>query len=152
MIQTDILNKVKKLREELGLSIMDIKAALVEAKGDEAKAKQILKEKGLKKAEKKQDRETKEGRVFVYSHVTGKMGAMMELFCETDFVAKGDDFQELGKNLVLQVAAMGPTNKEELLKQEFVKDPSQTIDVLIKGVVAKLGENIQVGKFVKYEI
>ena len=152
MNQKDLINTVKKLREELGLSIMDIKVALVEAKGDETKAKQILKEKGLKKAEKKQDRETKEGRVFVYSHVTGKMGAMLELLCETDFVAKGDDFQELGKNLALQVAAMGPDSKEDLLKQEYVRDPSQTIDVLIKGVVAKLGENIQVGKFVKYEI
>lgn len=147
-----MVEQVKKLREELGLSIMDIKAAVVEADGDEVKAKKILKEKGLKKAEKKQDRETKEGRVFVYNHTTGKMAAMVQLLCETDFVAKGDDFQTLGKNLVLHIAAMGPKDKKELLEQEFVKDPSKTVDVMVKEVVAKLGENIQVGEFVKFEI
>ncbi len=147
-----IIEQVKKLREELGLSIMDIKAALVEAEGVEEKARQILKEKGLKKAEKKAERDTKEGRVFVYGHATGKMAAMVQLWCETDFVAKGDDFQNLGKDLVLHIAAMGPKDKKELLAQEFVKDPSKTIDVMVKEVVAKLGENIQVGEFTKYEI
>lgn len=152
MNNKDIINKVKKLREELGLSIMDIKAAVVEAKGNETKAKEILRKKGLQKAEKKAERETHEGRVFVYRHATEKMGAMVELLCETDFVAKGDDFQTLGKNLVLHIAAMDPKDKKELLKQEFVKDPSTTIDTMIKSVVAKLGENIQVGKFVRYQI
>ena len=147
-----IIEQVKKLREELGLSIMDIKAAVVEANGDETKAKEILRKKGLQKAEKKAERETHEGRVFVYRHATEKMGAMVELLCETDFVAKGDDFQDLGKNLVLHIAAMDPKDKKELLKQEFVKDPSVTIDVMVKGVVAKLGENIQVGKFVRYQV
>ena len=152
MNQKDLIELVKKMRAELGLSLMDIKAAVVEAGGDEAKAKQILKEKGLKKAEKKAERDTKEGRVFVYGHATGKMAAMVQVLCETDFVAKGDDFQNLGKDLVLHVAAMGPKDKKELLAQEFVKDPTKTIDVMIKDVVAKLGENIQIGEFVKYEI
>ena len=147
-----LIEQVKKLRDELGLSIMDIKEALVEAKGNEEKAKEILREKGFKKAEKKAERETKEGRVFVYKHTTEKMAVMMELLCETDFVAKGDDYQNLGKDLVLHIAAMNPKDNKELLGQDFVKDPSKTIDEMVKSVVAKLGENIQVGRFVRYEI
>lgn len=147
-----LIEQVKKLRDELGLSIMDIKEALVEADGNEAKAKEILREKGLKKAEKKAERETKEGRVFVYRHTTEKMAVMVEILCETDFVAKGKDFNNLGNDIALHIAAMNPKNKKELVKQEFVKDPSKTIDEMIKTVVAKLGENIQVGKFVRYEV
>ena len=152
MKQNDLINKVKKLREELGLSIMDTKEALVEAGGDETKAKEILKKKGFAKAEKKAERDTKEGRVFVYRHATEKMAVMVELLCETDFVAKGDDFAFLGKEIAIHIAAMNPKNSKELLKQEYVKDPSTTIDSMVKAVVAKLGENIQIRNFTRYEV
>jgi len=152
MKQNDLINKVKKLREELGLSMMDIKGALVEAGGDEVKAKEILKKKGFAKAEKKAERDTKEGRVFVYRHATEKMAVMVELLCETDFVARGGDFQTLGKDIAIHIAAMNPKNSKELLKQEYVKDSSITINSMVKAVVAKLGENIKVGKFERYEV
>jgi len=152
MKKDNLIKQVKKLRQELGLSMMDIREALVEADGDEKKAKEILKKKGFAKADKKAVRDTKEGRVFVYKHATEKMAVLVELLCETDFVAKSDDYQALGKNIAIHIAAMNPQNKKELLEQEFVKDPSTTIDSMVKTMVAKLGENIKVGKFVRYEI
>lgn len=147
-----IIEQVKKLREELGLGIMEIKAALEAASGDEKKAKEILKEQGFKKAEKRTEKETHQGRVATYTHSTGKIGCMVELFCETDFVAKGDDFMNLGKDLCMQVAAMNPKDTDELLKQEFIKDSSKTVDQVVKEVIAKLGENIKVGKICRFEI
>lgn len=147
-----VIELVKKLREEMGLGIMEIKAAVEEAKGDEVKAKQILKEKGFKKAETKSERETHQGRVATYTHSTGKIGVMVELLCETDFVAKHEDFVELTKNLCLQVAAMNPETAEDLLKQEFIKDGSKTVEEMIKSLVAKFGENMKLGRFSRFEI
>jgi elongation factor Ts len=150
--QTKLIELVKKMRVELGLGMMEIKAALEEAEGDEIKAKQILKDKGIKKAETKKERETHQGRVATYTHATGKVGAMVELMCETDFVAKNDEFVNLGKELCLQVVAMDPKDTKELLKQEYIKDASKTIDVLVKELVAKFGENIKVGRIQRFEI
>ena len=147
-----IIELVKKLREEMGLGIMEIKAAVEEAEGDEVKAKQILKEKGFKKAETKSERETHQGRVATYTHSTGKIGVMVELLCETDFVAKHEDFVELTKNLCLQVAAMNPETVEDLLKQEFIKDSSKTVEEMIKSLVAKFGENMKLSRFSRFEI
>ena len=123
-----------------------------EAEGDEVKAKQILKEKGFKKAETKSERETHQGRVATYTHSTGKIGVMVELLCETDFVAKHEDFVELTKNLCLQVAAMNPETVEDLLKQEFIKDSSKTVEEMIKSLVAKFGENMKLSRFSRFEI
>jgi len=147
-----IIELVKKIRIETGLGIMEIKAALEEANGDEKKAKDILKEKGFKKAESKAERETHQGRVATYTHTTGKIGVMVELLCETDFVAKHEDFLAVTKDICLQIAAMNPESVDVLLKQEFVKDPSKTIEEMVKGLVAKFGENIQVGKMARFEI
>ena len=147
-----IIELVKKIRLETGLGIMEIKSALEESKGDEKRAKEILKEKGFKKAESKAERETHQGRVATYTHSTGKIGVMVELLCETDFVAKHEDFLELTKDLCLQIAAMNPEKVTDLLKQEFIKDPSKTIDEMVKGLVAKFGENIQIGKMARFEI
>lgn len=147
-----MLNKVKKMREETGLSIMEIKAALVEAEGDEGKAKEILKSKGLKNAEKRAEKETYQGRVATYTHTTGKVGVMVELLCETDFVAKNEEFLALTKDLCLQVAAMNPETPEELLKQDFIKDPTQKVEDLIKILVSKFGENIKLGRICRFEI
>jgi elongation factor Ts len=147
-----IIESVKKIRLETGLGIMEIKAALEESKGDESKAKEILKEKGFKKAETKSERETHQGRVATYTHSTGKIGVMVELLCETDFVAKHEDFVNLTKDICLQVAAMNPETVEDLLKQEFIKDSSVTIEQMIKTLVVKFGENMKLNRFARFEI
>lgn len=147
-----IIELVKKLREEMGLGIMEIKSALEEAEGNEESAKKILKERGFKKAEKRAEKETHQGRVATYTHSTGKIGTMVELLCETDFVAKNEEFVNLSRELCLQVAAMNPETPEELLKQDFVKDSSKTIDDLIKALNAKFGENIKLGRIARFEI
>lgn len=147
-----IIELVKKLRAEMGLGMMEIKAAVEEAKGDEKRAKEILKEKGFKKAEKKAERETHQGRVATYTHSTGKIGVMVELLCETDFVAKNEEFMAVTRDLCLQVAAMNPEKPEDLLKQDFIKDPSRKIDDLIKDLIAKFGENIKLGRIERFEI
>jgi len=147
-----IIELVKKLRAELGLGMMEIKSALEEAEGDETKAKQILKEKGFKKADSKAERETHQGRVATYTHSTGKIGVMVEFLCETDFVAKHEDFLTLTKELCLQVAAMNPETVEELMKQEFVKDPSKTIEEMVKALIVKFGENMKINRFARFEI
>ena len=152
MDNNKIIELVKKIRNETGLGIMEIKAALEEAQGDEKKAKDILKAKGLKKAETKTERETHQGRVATYTHTTGKIGVMVELLCETDFVAKHEDFVELTKDICLQIAAMNPENVDELLKQEFIKDSSTTIEEKIKGLVVKFGENMKLTIFARFEI
>lgn len=147
-----IIELVKKIRVETGLGIMEIKAALEEAKGDEKKAKDILKAKGYEKAEKRAERETHQGRVATYTHSTGKIGVMVELLCETDFVAKNEDFLEVTKDLCLQVAAMNPKNVEELLEQEFIKDATVKIKDLVTALNAKFGENIKIGRVERFEI
>ena len=147
-----IIELVKKLRAELGLGIMEIKAALEESEGDENRAKEILKEKGFKKAEDKAERETHQGRVATYTHSTGKIGVMVEVLCETDFVAKHEDFVNFTKELCLQIAAMEPENVETLMKQEFVKDSSKTIDEMLKALISKFGENMKINRFERFEI
>jgi elongation factor Ts len=147
-----IIELVKKIRIETGLGIMEIKAAVEEANGDEKKAKEILKEKGYKKAEKKADRETHQGRVATYTHTTGKIGVMVELLCETDFVAKNEDFLAVTKDICLQIAAMNPEKVEDLMEMEFIKDPSKKIKDLVTGLVAKFGENVHIGRFQRFEI
>lgn len=136
----------------MGLGIMEIKSALEEAKGDEKKAKEILKKRGFEKAEKRAERETYQGRVETYTHSTGKIGVMVELLCETDFVAKNEDFIRVAKDFCLQIAAMAPKENKELLEQEFVKDPSQKMGDLIVALNAKFGENIKLGRFERFEI
>lgn len=147
-----IIELVKKVRAETGLGIMEIKAALEETNGDEAKAKQILKEKGFKKAESKAERETHQGRVATYTHSTGKIGVIAEVLCETDFVAKHEDFVNFTKDLCLQIAAMDPENVEVLMKQEFIKDSSKTIEEMLKALIAKFGENMKINRFERFEI
>lgn len=147
-----IIELVKTIRAETGLGIMEIKAAVEEAKGDEKKAKEILKEKGFKKAEKKAERETHQGRVATYTHATGKIGVMVELLCETDFVARNEEFVAVARDICLQVAAMNPKKVKDLMEMEFIKDPSKKIKDLVTGLVAKFGENIKIGRFERFEI
>lgn len=140
------LSNIKKLREQTGAGIADCKEALKSSRGNLEKAKAWLKKKGLDKAAKKSSREVKAGLVEVYSH-SGKVGVLVKVLCESDFVAKTEDFRTLAHELALQIASMDPQSVEELLEQEYIREPGTTVDQLIKGVVGKLGENIQVGRF-----
>ncbi len=140
------IEDIKKLREETGAGIADCREALKESDGNFEKAKEWLKKKGLDKASSKSEREVKAGIVDAYSH-GGKVGVMVELLCETDFVARTPDFKNLAHELALQIASMNPSSVEELLSQEYIRDNSTTVDQLIKSVIGKLGENIQVGRF-----
>ncbi len=137
---------IKKLREETGAGIADCREALSLSKGNMEKAKQWLKKHGLEKGSGKGDREVKAGIVDVYSH-SGKVGVLVELLCETDFVARTEDFKNLAHELSLQIASMNPQSEKDLLTQEYIRDNTQTIDQLIKSVSGKLGENIQIGRF-----
>ena len=152
MDQKKLVELVKKLRAETGVGMMEIKAALEQADGDEKKAKEIIKELGFKKVEKKADREMHQGRVATYTHSTGKIGVMFELFCETDFVAKNEEFVAVTKDICLQIAAMNPETVDELMESDFIKDPSKKIKDLIAGLVAKFGENVKIGKMARFEI
>jgi len=141
---TITVEQIKQLRDETGLGIMDVRKALTESEGDVAKAKAWLEKKGLKRAAEKAERETGAGYVFSYVHFNGKVGSLVKLVCETDFVAKTEDFQTLGKEIAMQVASMKPENVEELLKQDFLKDSSKTIEGMIKALSGKTGENIKI--------
>jgi len=143
---------VKKLREETGAGVMDCKKALEASKGDYKKAIELVKQRGMERAEKKQDRETKEGYVASYVHTNGKIASLVELLCETDFVARNEEFRALGQSIAMQVASMQPENVDELLKQEFIRDAKQTIDQLMKSLSGKVGEKIAVARFVRYQV
>ena len=143
------LKEVKRLRELTGVGITDAKAALVEAGGDFDKALAAMRKKGLTKAEKRAEREARAGLVGTYSH-DGRIGVVVEVNCETDFVAKTDEFKELVKDLCLHIAASEPADEKELLTQPFVKDPDKTVGDYIKEHIAKLGENIVVKRFKRF--
>jgi elongation factor Ts len=143
---------VKRLREETGAGVMDCKRALDEAKGDFTKAKDLIKERGLAKAKEKADREAKEGVVEAYVHAGGRIGAMVELSSETDFVARNPDFRGLAKEIAMQVAAMDPTDVDQLLEQPYIRDSSKTIGELVTGIAATTGENVRVKRFKRFEL
>ncbi len=143
------INLIKKLREETGVAIIRIREVLEEVRGDEKKALVILKKEGLEKAEKREGRETSQGKIFVYAHHTGKVVGIVELLCETDFVAKTDQFEAVGKDLAMQVASMGA---EKFTDQDFIKDGSKKIKDLVKELIAKTGENVRLGKILQIEL
>jgi elongation factor Ts len=140
------IDLIKQLREETGAGIADCREALENSDGDLEKAKDFLKKKGFDKAASKSDREVKAGVVEVYSH-GGRIGVLVEVLCETDFVAKTEDFKNLAHEVAMQVASMKASSVSELLEQEYIRDSSLTVDSLIKSVISKVGENIQVGRF-----
>lgn len=189
--------QVKELRDKTGAGMMDCKRALEEANGDMEKAVDVLRKKGVAKAEKKSSRAANEGLITSYIHPGGRIGVLLEINCETDFVAKTDDFQNLANDIAMQIAAMSPLalsrddvdetviEKEKdiykeqalqegkpehivdkiingrlekfysqvtLLEQPFVKDTDKSVSELITEAVAKLGENIAVSRFVRYEL
>lgn len=192
-----MLELIKKIRERTGAGVVDVKKALDEAGGNEEKALELLKQKGLAKALKKAERDAKEGIVVSYIHSNSRIGAMVKLLCETDFVARNEQFQELGRDLAMHIAASNPKcikpeeispeavakekeswniqlaqegktpemiekimpgkekkfrEEQALLTQPFVKDPSLTVGELVTEKIGKIGENIQIGEFVRFEL
>jgi elongation factor Ts len=192
-----MLNKIKNLRDKTGAGVVDIKKALEEAGGDEARAIEILRKLGKEKAAKKSERSAGEGVIASYIHSNGKVAAMVKLYCETDFVGRNEEFKALAQDIAMHVTTMNPkfikpeevsgelvekekeiwtaqlknegkpenmfdkilAGKEKkfreeisLLTQPFVKNPDQTVGELISGMIAKIGENIQVGEFVRFEL
>lgn len=156
---------IRLLRERTGAGIMDSKRALEDAGGDMEKAEQALREKGMARAATKADRATAEGVIDSYIHAGSRIGAMIELNCETDFVGRTPEFRELAHNIAMQVAAMSPLYLDEgempegaeakpeevcLLRQSFIREPSKTIADLVLEMRAKVGENIRVGRFVRF--
>jgi elongation factor Ts len=158
--------QVKELRDKTGAGIMDSKRALEEVDGNIEKAESLLNEKGLASAAKKAGRETSEGLVVSYIHTGGRVGSLVELNCETDFVARTDEFEALGRNLAMQVAAMSPlhvdresvpegddvADEQLLLEQDYIRDSSMKIGDVVKDSIGKLGENIQIRRFSRFEL
>lgn len=158
---------IKDLRKQSGAGIMDCRNALVGTKGNIEKALAILKAKGLLKAQEKAERTTGQGLIEAYIHTAGRIGALVELNCETDFVARTDEFKDLAHCLAMQVAALAPEyvsedevpedtdiNPEEacLLLQPYIKDPDRVVKDIIIETIAKVGENIRVRRFSRYEL
>ena len=159
------VDQIKELREMTGAGLMDCKKALTGANGDFDAAKAVLKERGFAMAQKKSSRALGSGLVEAYMHAGGRIGAMVEVNCETDFVARTDDFKTLAHDIAMQVAATAPAyltteeasgdeNPEEvcLLSQPFIKDPQKSVQDIIVEVIAKVGENIGVTRFSRFEI
>lgn len=143
---------IKKLRQETGAGMMDCKKALTAAEGDSLKAQEILREKSLIKADQKSDRETKEGYIASYVHNNNKTAALVEILCETDFVALNEKLQEVAKNVAMQVVAMNPADMTELLAQDYIRDAKITVGELVKQTSGLLGEKLVVNRFTRYEI
>jgi len=161
------IEMIKELRSQCGAGIMECRNALLEVEGDIEKALQILRERGLLKAEEKADRVTAQGLIEAYIHTGGRIGALVEVNCETDFVAHTDEFRELAHDLAMQVAALSPQyiSEEELpagadvepqaaclLQQPYIRDPAKTVRDVIVEVIAKVGENIRVSRFARFEL
>jgi elongation factor Ts len=163
MVTTD---QIKQLRERTGAGIMDSKKALEQSDGDMSAAEKLLKEWGLASAAKKAGREASQGIVDTYIHAGGRIGALVEVNCETDFVARTDDFKTLVHEIAMQVCAMNPSRISSsdptpngadaddvpLLDQPFIRDGSKTIQDLINDSIAKLRENIVVRRFARFEL
>ncbi|MDY6906920.1 MAG: elongation factor Ts [Chloroflexota bacterium] len=158
-------NAIKELRERTGAGVLDCKRALDETQGCIEDAAEILKRQGLAKAERKASREVRQGLVEAYVHTGGRIGALIEVNCESDFVAHTDEFKRLAHDLAMQVAAIDPEMLDgegvpegadpielHLLSQPFIKDPARTVQDLINEVIARVGENIRVKRFARYEL
>lgn len=143
---------VKTLRDETQASIADCKKALDESNGDYEKAVVWLQKKGIERAEKKADRETAEGLIESYVHGNGKIGVIVALLCETDFVARTDEFKKLAHEIAMQISAMDPKDVKELLAQEYIRDSKVTIEEMVKQTIGKLGENIVIREFKRFAL
>ena len=158
---------VKELRDRTGAGIMDTKRALDAAGGVMEEAEKALAVKGLATAMKKGGRETSEGVIQSYVHTGNRIGAMVELNCETDFVARTTEFNELARDLAMQVAAMSPIHidrdmvpedtgdvqaEEVLTEQQYIKDPGKTVSELVTEMIARVGENVRIRRIARFEL
>jgi len=143
---------IKKVRDETGAPVIRVKKVLEEFNGDEKKTIELLKKEGFEKVAKREGRDTYQGIVEVYSHHSGKVASIVELLCETDFVARNELFKNLAHDLALQVASLEAKDAEELLKQDFIKDPSKKISDIVKEIIVKTGENVRVGRIFRIEL
>jgi len=143
---------IKKLREETGAPVIRVKQVLDEVGGSEKKAFEILQKEGFEKAAKRADRVTSQGVIASYVHHTKKIASLVELLCETDFVARNEVFLATAQDFAMQVASTNPKDEAALLADEFIKDPSMKVEDLLKSAIAKTGENIRLGRFYRLEI
>jgi len=143
--------KLKKIRKETGISISLCKKAL-EKTNDIQKAKKLLLKWGAKTVVDKVSRSTSQGAIFCYVHHNKKVVGLLELLCETDFVAKNLEFEKLGQELAMQIATNAPLKESKLLSQEYIRDPAKKVSDLIKESILKFGENIKIGRFLKWEL
>jgi elongation factor Ts len=158
---------IKELREKSGAGVMECRNALVTAEGQIEKALEILRTQNMVKVEKKKARTAAQGLIECYVHAGGHIAAMIEINCETDFVARTDQFKELAHNVAMQVAAMEPECVSQdqlpadseadpkvacLMLQPYIRDQAITIQDLVNQAIAKLGENIKVGRFARFEV
>ncbi len=158
---------IKVLREQTGAGIMDCKRALEQSAGDLKEAEELLRLKGIASAAKKASRDTNEGLIESYIHSGGRIGVLLEVNCETDFVARTSEFKDLAHDLAMQVAAMAPLYIDEddaeeddsasgpesiLMQQPFIKDPTRTIQDLVNETVGRLGENVRVRRFTRFSL
>jgi elongation factor Ts len=168
------VDNIKELREATGCGVIDCKKALEEAKGDMKQAKELLMQKGLEIAAKKGNREAKEGRIESYVHMGNKLAVLVEVSCETDFVARSEDFSRFVKDVAMHIAAAAPKYIKEqdvpaddleaagdrdvfikencLMKQPFIKDPSKSIQDYLNQLIAKIGENVYINRFTRYKV
>ncbi len=140
---------IRELKEKTGAPVIRVKKVLEEVNGNEKRAFEILQKEGFEKAAKREGRETSQGLIETYVHHSEKTASLVELLCETDFVARNELFRELAHNLALQVASMG---EKDLANQEFIKDPTKKIGDLVKEVIAKTGENVRIGRAFRVEL
>ena len=144
--------EVQRLRAETNAGVMDCKRALEDTEGDYEKAKALLKQRGLERVAKKSDREATEGLVASYIHAGGRVGAIVEIASETDFVARSDEFKKLAQEVAMQVAAMDPKSVDELLGQAYIRDASKTMKDLVTTLAAAVGENVSVRRFQRFAL
>jgi elongation factor Ts len=142
---------IQKLREETGAGVMECKRALDEAGGDMERALELIKARGFAKAEKRVGRDTGAGVIMSYVH-NGRIGVLVDVRAETDFVVRSEPFQALAHELAMQIAAVSAENVEELLKQPYIKDETKTVEDMVKDVIARVGENVRVNAFSRLEL
>jgi len=146
------ISQIKKLRQAVGAPVMECKKALEQTGGDSKKATKLLEKWGVARAIKTAERQTAQGQIFAYIHYGGRVGAMVEILCETDFVAENRQFQKLGHEVAMQVTSMNPKNVKKLLSQEYIRDEKIKVSDLVNQAIAKLGENIVVKRFKRLEV
>lgn len=147
-----MMDQIKELREKTGAGVMDAKKALEEAQGNMTKAVELITAKGLARAEARSEREVRSGKVYCYTHLGGVAAAMVEIACETDFVANTAEFEALCKEVAMQIVSMNPKDVDELLAQPYIREASKTIEQLVKELVGKTGENIRIIRFARFKL